>query len=99
MSVIELEKQVSELKAELATLRDALDKAFRELGASAIWHHYNRQAKEINAATLAAQLNESAPTPQSAVLTTEDIKGIKRELFGTDEVLLSVEQIRELAKR
>jgi hypothetical protein len=77
----ELEK-VNELRAELTTLRDALDKAFRELGASAIWHHALRTTTQVPAQEIAATINEAAPAPVSAVPTAADWQNISKELFG-----------------
>jgi hypothetical protein len=54
----ELEKQVTELRVELAPLRNALDKTFRDLGCHE-WVRFKSEAKEINAPELAAStINE-----------------------------------------
>lgn len=94
MSNIELEKQVNELKAELATLREALDHTFRALGSGAEWHHHKHQAAGINSATLATELNKVAPQAQSAALSANDFKNMATKLG-----LPSMEEALRLAKK
>ena len=55
-SNIELEKQVSELRAELATLRKVLDAAFRNAGLGPDWF----QANAMNRPTVLAVVNDAA---------------------------------------
>jgi hypothetical protein len=54
----ELEKQVSELRAELATLRKVLDATFRNAGLSNDWW----QANAMNRPTTSEQLAKDAAT-------------------------------------
>jgi regulator of replication initiation timing len=90
----ELEKQVSELRAELATLRSVLEKVFRELGASAMWFQALRSTQQVPVQEIAATINEAAPAPVSVVPTKADLERMSQELFGRP--LLTTNEIQEV---
>jgi hypothetical protein len=94
----ELERQVVELRKELATLREVLDKTFRSAGLGSDWA--SAHARTVTSVEIAAQVYEDRPpTPVSAVPTLADFQDMSQELFGTRDLTMTPERIEQLKKQ
>ena len=82
---IELQKQVSDLRAELTTLKEILDRTFRNAGLSNDWY----QAKAVNRpAPAEVTPHEVAPAPTSVSgsrIIREMVLKAKNEATGLGE--------------
>ncbi len=93
MTNIELESKIAAVADELRALQVALDKTFRVLGCQE-WVGFRREAKKINSAEIAAQINQSAPAPVSAIPTAADWQIISKELLGRP--LMTLPEIQQM---
>jgi hypothetical protein len=94
----ELERQVVELRKELSTLRELLDKTFRSAGLGPDWA--SAHARIVTSAEIATQVYEDTrPIPVSAVPTLSDWQDMSQELFGTRDVRMTPEKIEKLKQQ